>query len=61
MHMNSEIKMCFAAFFHKVGDDLTSFLICCSQFATQLEAAAKEEHNVCILCKLPSVRYYLIF
>ncbi|DAA23548.1 TPA: coiled-coil domain containing 7-like [Bos taurus] len=29
-----------------VGDDLTSFLICCSQFATQLEAAAKEEHNI---------------
>ncbi|MXQ88315.1 hypothetical protein E5288_WYG021396 [Bos mutus] len=31
-----------------VGDDLTSFLICCSQFATQLEAAAKEEHNLSI-------------
>nr|CAI9713481.1 unnamed protein product [Rangifer tarandus platyrhynchus] len=29
-----------------VGDDLTSFLICCSQFATQLEEAAKEEHNI---------------
>lgn len=54
--MNSEIKVTvFCCFFHKVGDDLTSFLICCSQFATQLEAAAKEEHNVCILYKLPSI------
>nr|XP_021541696.1 coiled-coil domain-containing protein 7 [Neomonachus schauinslandi] len=29
-----------------VGDDLNSFLRCCSQFAAQLEAAAKEERNI---------------
>ncbi|KAM9091839.1 coiled-coil domain-containing protein 7 isoform 10-T12 [Megaptera novaeangliae] len=29
-----------------VGDDLNSFLVCCSQFAAQLEAAAKEERNI---------------
>eukprot|EP00070_Physeter_catodon_P044677 XP_028351571.1 coiled-coil domain-containing protein 7 [Physeter catodon] len=29
-----------------VGDDLNSFLVCCSQFAAQLEGAAKEEHNI---------------
>ncbi|XP_035585007.1 coiled-coil domain-containing protein 7 isoform X7 [Zalophus californianus] len=29
-----------------VGDDLNSFLRCCSQFAAQLEEAAKEEHNI---------------
>ncbi|KAM9091843.1 uncharacterized protein CCDC7 isoform 14-T16 [Megaptera novaeangliae] len=31
---------------NKVGDDLNSFLVCCSQFAAQLEAAAKEERNI---------------
>ena len=60
MCMNSEIKVTFS-FFHKVGDDLNSFLVCCSQFAAQLEAAAKEERNVRILCKLLSIKYYLIF
>nr|XP_058915243.1 coiled-coil domain-containing protein 7 [Kogia breviceps] len=35
-----------------VGNDLNSFLVCCSQFAAQLEAAAKEEHNILeSLCK----------
>ncbi|XP_025252272.1 coiled-coil domain-containing protein 7 isoform X1 [Theropithecus gelada] len=29
-----------------VGDDMNSFLTCCSQFATQLEAALKEEQNI---------------
>ncbi|XP_016051794.1 PREDICTED: coiled-coil domain-containing protein 7 [Miniopterus natalensis] len=29
-----------------VGDDLNSFLVCCSQFATQLEGAVKEEHHI---------------
>jgi len=29
-----------------VGDDLNSFLRCCSQFAAQLEEAAKEERNI---------------
>ncbi|XP_034499874.1 coiled-coil domain-containing protein 7 isoform X2 [Ailuropoda melanoleuca] len=29
-----------------VGDDLNSFLVCCSQFAAQLEEAAKEERNI---------------
>uniref|UniRef100_A0ABI7ZPS3 Coiled-coil domain containing 7 n=1 Tax=Felis catus TaxID=9685 RepID=A0ABI7ZPS3_FELCA len=29
-----------------VGDDLNSFLICCSQFAAQLEEAAKEERHI---------------
>ncbi|XP_070356936.1 coiled-coil domain-containing protein 7 [Equus asinus] len=29
-----------------VGDDLSSFLICCSQFAAQLEEAVKEERNI---------------
>ncbi|XP_057587773.1 coiled-coil domain-containing protein 7 [Hippopotamus amphibius kiboko] len=29
-----------------VADDLNSFLVCCSQFAAQLEAAAKEERNI---------------
>ncbi|XP_007447362.1 PREDICTED: coiled-coil domain-containing protein 7-like [Lipotes vexillifer] len=29
-----------------VGNDLNSFLVCCSQFAAQLEAAAKEERNI---------------
>ncbi|XP_036768188.2 coiled-coil domain-containing protein 7 [Manis pentadactyla] len=28
------------------GDDLNSFLICCSQFAARLEEAVKEEHNI---------------
>lgn len=61
MHMDSEIKrILFCYSFQKVGDDLNSFLVCCSQFAAQLEAAAKEERNVCILCKMSSVRY-LIF
>ncbi|KAF0877284.1 CCDC7 protein, partial [Crocuta crocuta] len=32
-----------------VGDDLNSFLVCCSQFAAQLEDAAKEERNVLFL------------
>lgn len=60
MHMNSEIKVTFS-FFHKVENDLNSFLVCCSQLAAQLEAAAKEERNVRILCKLLSIKYYLIF
>ncbi|XP_077008243.1 uncharacterized protein CCDC7 isoform X2 [Tamandua tetradactyla] len=29
-----------------VGDDMNSFLICCSQLATQLEEAVKEERNI---------------
>ncbi|XP_029092158.1 coiled-coil domain-containing protein 7 isoform X4 [Monodon monoceros] len=29
-----------------VENDLNSFLVCCSQLAAQLEAAAKEEHNI---------------
>ncbi|XP_070926341.1 coiled-coil domain-containing protein 7 isoform X5 [Macaca nemestrina] len=29
-----------------IGDDMNSFLTCCSQFATQLEAALKEEQNI---------------
>ncbi|XP_036309856.1 coiled-coil domain-containing protein 7 [Pipistrellus kuhlii] len=29
-----------------VGDDLNSFLVCCSQFATQLEGAVKEESHI---------------
>uniref|UniRef100_A0A8C2M7M5 Coiled-coil domain-containing protein 7 n=1 Tax=Cricetulus griseus TaxID=10029 RepID=A0A8C2M7M5_CRIGR len=28
-----------------VGDDMNSFLLCCSQFASQLEEAVKEERN----------------
>uniref|UniRef100_A0A5F9D6L2 Coiled-coil domain containing 7 n=1 Tax=Oryctolagus cuniculus TaxID=9986 RepID=A0A5F9D6L2_RABIT len=40
-----------------VGDDMNLFLQRCSHLATQLEDAVKEEHNVCILCKLPSVKY----
>ncbi|XP_036044401.1 coiled-coil domain-containing protein 7 [Onychomys torridus] len=28
-----------------VGDDMNSFLLCCSQFAAQLEEAVKEERN----------------
>ncbi|KAK1338666.1 hypothetical protein QTO34_019321, partial [Cnephaeus nilssonii] len=28
-----------------VGDDLNSFLVCCSQFAAQLEGAVKEESH----------------
>lgn len=48
-------------FFSKVGDDLNSFLVCCSQFAAQLEGAVKEESHVCILCKLSSIKYCLLF
>ncbi|XP_052022904.1 coiled-coil domain-containing protein 7-like isoform X1 [Apodemus sylvaticus] len=29
-----------------VGDDMNSFLLCCSQFATQLEEAVKEERGI---------------
>ncbi|XP_005398210.1 PREDICTED: coiled-coil domain-containing protein 7-like isoform X1 [Chinchilla lanigera] len=29
-----------------VGDDMNSFLVCCSQFAAQLEEAVKEEHHI---------------
>ncbi|XP_050660645.1 coiled-coil domain-containing protein 7 isoform X12 [Macaca thibetana thibetana] len=29
-----------------IGDDMNSFLTCCSQFATQLETALKEEQNI---------------
>uniref|UniRef100_A0A671E7R8 Coiled-coil domain containing 7 n=1 Tax=Rhinolophus ferrumequinum TaxID=59479 RepID=A0A671E7R8_RHIFE len=29
-----------------VGDDLNSFLLCCSQFAAQLEEAVQEEHHI---------------
>ncbi|KAL6043748.1 hypothetical protein STEG23_018515, partial [Scotinomys teguina] len=29
-----------------VGDDLNSFLLCCSQFAVQVEEAVKEERNI---------------
>ncbi|XP_054572588.1 coiled-coil domain-containing protein 7-like isoform X2 [Eptesicus fuscus] len=29
-----------------VGDDLNSFLVCCSQFAAQLEGAVKEESHI---------------
>ncbi|NP_001355957.1 uncharacterized protein LOC75453 isoform 3 [Mus musculus] len=29
-----------------VGDDVSSFLLCCSQFAAQLEEAVKEEYNI---------------
>nr|KAF6430881.1 hypothetical protein HJG63_002299 [Rousettus aegyptiacus] len=29
-----------------VGNDLNSFLVCCSQFANQLEEAVKEEHHI---------------
>ncbi|XP_003508461.3 coiled-coil domain-containing protein 7 [Cricetulus griseus] len=29
-----------------VGDDMNSFLLCCSQFASQLEEAVKEERNI---------------
>ncbi|XP_076428485.1 coiled-coil domain-containing protein 7A isoform X3 [Peromyscus maniculatus bairdii] len=29
-----------------VGDDMNSFLLCCSQFAAQLEEAVKEERNI---------------
>ncbi|XP_063110136.1 coiled-coil domain-containing protein 7 [Cavia porcellus] len=29
-----------------VGDNMNSFLVCCSQFAAQLEEAAKEEHHI---------------
>ncbi|XP_066242653.1 coiled-coil domain-containing protein 7 [Saccopteryx leptura] len=29
-----------------LGDDLNSFLECCSQFAAQLDEAAKEEHHI---------------
>lgn len=47
----------FYCFFHKVGDELNGFLVYCSQSAAQLEEAAKEEYNVCILCKLPSIRF----
>uniref|UniRef100_A0A8P0P994 Coiled-coil domain containing 7 n=1 Tax=Canis lupus familiaris TaxID=9615 RepID=A0A8P0P994_CANLF len=43
-----------------VEDDLNSFLICCSQFVAQLEEAAKEERNVCILCKLSSIKYLML-
>lgn len=49
----SNFLFCYS--FQKVGDDLSSFLICCSQFAAQLEEAVKEERNVCILCKLQGV------
>jgi hypothetical protein len=46
----------FCGPFWKVGDDVSSFLLCCSQFAAQLEEAVKEEYNVCIprcvQCKL---------
>ncbi|XP_060048480.1 coiled-coil domain-containing protein 7 isoform X2 [Erinaceus europaeus] len=31
---------------HSIGDDLNSFLLCCSQFATQLDEAVKEEHHI---------------
>uniref|UniRef100_A0A2K6KV39 Coiled-coil domain containing 7 n=1 Tax=Rhinopithecus bieti TaxID=61621 RepID=A0A2K6KV39_RHIBE len=40
-----------------VGDDMNSFLTYCSQFATQLEAALKEEQNVCILYIRSSIKY----
>ncbi|MEJ1284316.1 coiled-coil domain containing 7B [Cricetulus griseus] len=40
-----------------VGDDMNSFLLCCSQFASQLEEAVKEERNVCIPSRMPSVNY----
>lgn len=43
--------------FQKIGDDMNSFLTCCSQFATQLETALKEEQNVCILYIRPSIKY----
>ncbi|XP_051024834.1 coiled-coil domain-containing protein 7 [Acomys russatus] len=29
-----------------VGDDMNAFLLCCSQFAAQLEEAVKEERNI---------------
>lgn len=62
VHMDSEVKITlFCYSFQKVGDDLNSFLVCCSQFAAQLEDAAKEERNVCILCKLSCIKYYLLF
>ncbi|XP_037693624.1 coiled-coil domain-containing protein 7 [Choloepus didactylus] len=32
--------------FLSVGDAMNSFLVCCSQFATQLEEAVKEEHSI---------------
>lgn len=58
--MDSEMKVTFFCYsFQKFGDDLNSFLRCCSQFAAQLEEAAKEERNVCILCKLSSIKYLL--
>nr|KAF6430883.1 hypothetical protein HJG63_002299 [Rousettus aegyptiacus] len=34
-----------------VGNDLNSFLVCCSQFANQLEEAVKEEHHVFFFLK----------
>ena len=61
MHMDSKIKVTlFCYSFEKVEDDLNSFLICCSQFVAQLEEAAKEERNVCILCKLSSIKYLML-
>ncbi|KAM6216190.1 coiled-coil domain-containing protein 7 [Rhynchocyon petersi] len=31
---------------HQLGDDLNSFLVYCSQYASQLEEAVKEERNI---------------
>ncbi|VFV26057.1 Hypothetical predicted protein [Lynx pardinus] len=41
-----KLKVTLFYSFQKVGDDLNSFLICCSQFAAQLEEAAKEERHI---------------
>lgn len=62
IYTGSKIKATFCLlFFSKIGDDLNSFLVCCSQFAAQLEGAVKEESHVCILCKLLSIKYCLLF
>ena len=39
---------CVFSFFLKIGGDVSSFLLCCSQFTSQLEEAVKEECGVCI-------------
>jgi 16S rRNA U1498 N3-methylase RsmE len=57
-HMSYEIKTTFSFYtFWKLANDMNSFLVSCSQFATQLEEAIKEQSDVCIMYKLISIKY----
>jgi hypothetical protein len=40
---------------------MNTFLVSCSQFKTQLEEIIKEQSDVYILCKLPSIKYQSLY